>query len=491
VIYGLRNASWDLSPWKGNGSSGNTLWLELYSGLMANPGFGTALEDMHYDMAESVEFSADRLTATIKLRDYIHDSKGNPIKAEDVVFSYQTAPEVSGVFSRVDTLMDSINAVDELTIEMKIKRYDPGTWESLLSYCPVVSKEWYEGASDDEKANNPATTGAYYVVENVVGTGATFAKVEDFWQEDALRSCYQIANVKTIEYVCITEDAMRSIALEKGEIDIAYLETESAPRFMDDPDYNVYETVMTNPTSFLLSDAESSPFHNNPALRKAILHAIDFEQVLLAAGGAGFQCHDIAPRSCGDYIDEWDNAPNFDYDLDVAKQYLAEAGYTENSNLELHFLCRKVGAQEAVVVVVKSLLEKIGINLIVDAYDQALYDTYLAEPDQWDIVWLGASNVTGFVTESWDWYFGSRGEQGTVAFVKDDKLQELLDAAKDKHDEASLNAFRDYYMEQGYGVNAFTSAAYQCSRADVTNIYWNFLMNLHISSSTFSENYPG
>jgi len=101
VSYGLRNSSWDLGPWKNNGSSGNTIFTQLWCGLMANPTFGTALENFYYDMAESYEISEDKMVATIKLRDYVHDSKGNPIKAEDVVFSYQTAPKVAGAYAKV------------------------------------------------------------------------------------------------------------------------------------------------------------------------------------------------------------------------------------------------------------------------------------------------------------------------------------------------------------------------------------------------------
>ena len=491
VTYGLRNPSWDLSPWKGSGSSGNTMWLQLYSGLLANPSFGTALEDMQFDMAESVDLSADKLTATVKLRDYIHDSQGNAINAEDVVFCYKTAPSISGIWAFVETLLDSVSVIDEYTVEMKIKEYLPGTWERLLGSFPIVSKSWYEGASDEDKAINPAVTGAYRVVENIVGTSATFEALDNFWQKDDLRTIYQMVNARTTHFINIPEDAMRAIALENGEIDIGYLENINVPRFAGSPDYSVFQNYMTNPTTFILNGSENSVFYNNPALRKAVLHAIDWEQVLiLGTEGYGFRAHDIAPAGCGDYDPAWDNAPYFDYDLDLARQYLADAGY-ENGGLTLNFLCRNVGTQKPTVVVVQSCLADIGINLVIDAFDQALFDTTLADPAGWDIVWHGASMSSGFVTESWEWYFGSRGDAGSFGFVKDDTLQNLLETAQRTNNAADKKAFRDYYMDQGYGTHAFTAQASQIARSYITNIHWNYMQNIALNTCVFTPGHTG
>jgi len=490
ITYGLRNASWDLSPWKGVGSAGNTMWLQLYSSLLASASYGTPVDEMQYDIAESVTFSADRLTATVKLRDYVHDSKGNPIKAEDVVFSYQTAPRMSGVYARINTYIETISALDELTVVIKIAKVVPGVWESLLPYCPIVSKSWYESASDDEKSNNPASTGAYRVAENIAGSSVTFTALDDFWQKDELRSMYQIVNVRNIIYVAIVENAMRVIALENGEIDIALIENVNYPAFASNPDFNTFEYAFNNPTTILLNCADGRVFSNNAALRKAVLHAIDFDQVRIASSGDFGWCgHDVAPMICSNYDPAWNNEPYFDYDLDIAMGYLAEAGYTANSGITLHFLCRNIPTQIAAITVIQSCLMDIGIDLLIDAYDQALYDTYIADPSQWDLTWYTANNATGLVTESWEFYFGSRGELGSAGFVKDEKLQQLLSTAQEKNDPASLNAFRSYVLEQGYGANTDNPVGYIISKKDVTSVKFSFLINAMVNTCTFTDEY--
>ena len=109
-----------------------------------------------------------------------------------------------------------------------------------------------------------------------------------------------------------------------------------------------------DPTTILLNCHEGSVFHDNQNLRLAVLHAIDFDQVRIAASGDfGFQGSDIAPAICGDYNKEWDNEPYYEYNVDTAKEYLQKAGYTPgNTGLKIHFMCKTMAPQMAAVAVV-------------------------------------------------------------------------------------------------------------------------------------------
>ena len=44
-------------------------------------------------------------------------------------------------------------------------------------------------ASDADKTNNPAVTGAYILAENVSGAHTTLKKNEDYWQTDESLRC--------------------------------------------------------------------------------------------------------------------------------------------------------------------------------------------------------------------------------------------------------------------------------------------------------------
>ena len=490
VRHSGRNNSWDVSPWKNNGNVGNSLWFQIYSCLMASEAYGTLVENMHYDMAESIAFSTDKMTATIKLRDYIHDSKGNPIKAEDVIFSYETAPTISPIYAKIRNYVSSLIAIDEYTLEMKINSSLPGTWETLLSYVPVISKNWYEGASDEEKANDPATTGAYRVTENVPNTKTVLEAIDDFWQKDELRSLYQIVNVKRIVYIAINESNMRSIALENGELDVTFIEPADVDRFLDDPNFIVKEVWMVNPNTLVFNCSENSPLHNNPALRKAIMHAVDWTQAAIPVSGTRFaRGHDVAPMLCSDYDDAWNDEPYYDYDPELAKQYLAEAGYNENSGLTLSYITRSNPQQLSAATVIQSYLKAIGINMVFDGLDQGIYDAYTTDPTKWDLMWAANSMPNGFVAEAWIYYFGNRGSSGNASFIDDPTLQALLDDAVRIGDKASRDAFRAYTMDMVYSANISNEPVYYVARKGVDEINVSFMMNIALNAAVFSDEF--
>ena len=490
MTYAGFNASWDLSPWKQEGSSADTIGPMLWAGLMVSQHFATPLDEMQYDMAKSVTFSADKLTATIELYDYIHDSKGNPIKADDVVFSYNMAPTMNSKVSHVGQL-ESLVATGEYTVEMKVGTVGAGVWENMLGYCLVVSQKWYEGASDAERSNDPATTGAYRVAENVPGTSITIEAIEDYWQVEELRNDVRKQNVKTITLVCIVEDGMRSIALENGEIDSAKIAAFDIDKYIGNPDYNIFSVLHGNVTNLIFNCAPGSVL-DNAALRKAILHAVDYDQVRMAGQGHpnfGVAGNDTGHPLASDFDPAWNNEPYFEFDVNKALQLMDEAGYGANSGLKLRFMCKNHPYQMAGAAVIQSYLSAIGIDVEILAFDTALYNTYLREQGEWDFIWLIAGATSGLVLDSWNYYFGNWSGNGTVGFVQDAKLQELLEKAIQIHDKASLNAFRDYVNEQGYGRNMYTEDLLYVSQPGITNMKGNFQSNPALNETSFASDY--
>ena len=491
MTYSLLNSSWDLSPFKQDGSSGDTLMPILYGCLLVSQAFGTPIEEMQNDLAKSVSFSSDRLTATIELYDYIRDSKGNTIKAEDIVFSYTMAPTLSVKYNHVSQL-ESVTATGEYTVEMKVGTVGAGVWENILGNCPIVSQSWYESSSDEEKANDPATTGAYRVISNVPGTSITLEAIEDFWQTEELRCDYRLQNVKTLYLVCIVEDGMRRIALETGEIDATRIQTFDVENFVGNPNFYIFPTIHSNVTTMLFNCAPGS-LTSNVALRKAIMHAIDFDQVRIAGGGHpdyGILSNDTGHALAYDYDPAWNDEPYFEYDVDKALQYMDEAGYGPNSGLTLTFLVRNLPNHQAGAAVIQAFLAQIGLNIEVTNFDNALFNTTLREPDGWHFNWISATANTGSVLDAWSYLFGAWGGGTTIGHIQgDDRLQELLEDAIQIHDLASRNAFRNYVNENGYGRNIYIIGEAYVSQAGITNIPFNWQMNPTLNAFSYSDDY--
>ena len=74
---------------------------------------------MENDLATEYKVSDDKLTWTVKIREDVKFTDGEPLTSEDVVYTYETAKE-SG--SEIDlTMLESITAVDKYTIDFKLK----------------------------------------------------------------------------------------------------------------------------------------------------------------------------------------------------------------------------------------------------------------------------------------------------------------------------------------------------------------------------------
>ena len=150
VVFALDASDFDMSPF----ATGSTprFWMvqNVYAALYCMPFYGASLEEMEPWLAKSCE-KVDELTYKVTLFDYIHDSKGNTITSEDIVFSYQMCYEKGGD-TRINSYLDHIEVVDDYTMLFHLKKNGPGVMEYLMGNytLSVCNKEWYEGASDQE-----------------------------------------------------------------------------------------------------------------------------------------------------------------------------------------------------------------------------------------------------------------------------------------------------------------------------------------------------
>jgi len=388
--------------------------------------------------------------------------------------------------------LTSIKALDDYTVQMTVAAAGAGVWEMILGFCPVVSQSWYENSSDADKSNNPACTGAYYVAENSPGTSVKLVADDNYWQKPELRSTVRAQNVKTINCVVITEDGMRTIALQNGEIDAGKIQVADVDKFLNDPNYHINRVGQANATN-LLFNCVSGGVLDNENLRKAILYAVDFNQVTIAANGSpdfGIRIHDAGNALASDYNKAWDSQPYFDYNVDTAKQFLSDAGYSASNAPSLKLMVKNLPFQIAGATVIQSYLSAIGINVDILTYDTAAYNSNLTQTDQWDMVWVASTSNSGLVLDAWNFLYGVVDSNGTLGHVNGDtQMQDLLSAAIQKHDEASLDAFHNYLIDKAYGVGIFVEEVTFISQGGITNISGQFNSNAALGAASFASGY--
>ncbi len=468
----LPQASFDCGPFA-SGRVTAMIQYMLYQTLMTAPVPGTALEDLLPRMAVSCTEVGDGVYE-IELHDGMYDSQGNPITADDIVFSLEYGQSI-GSFTCLTSYLDSAVADDDTHVTLTLKNEVLGAIVQILDYPHIISQSWFEGASEEERSNNPATTGPYYVEDVVSGSSFQLTALDNFWMPESDRSYVDQQTAATMHFTVISEMAMVAIALENGEVDMAEIDGTISDYFLDDdgkalPGYSLLTYAVNKFNCLEFNCSEYSPLQDQN-LRLAVAYALDNEQLMIAADvplGMGTVCHDFGNDAGAGYNPEWDNEPYFDRDLDKAKEYLAASNYPDGVDLHLLFA---ISTAANLPIAIQAELGEIGINVIIDSVEQATYNSMELDPTEWDMR-TRLNEITDYLTSGWAARFDEDvwGADGTCNWVHDETLQTLLHEAMTTQDPDAIDAFHYYFMEQCYSVGLYTSNKCYIGQEDILTI---------------------
>lgn len=476
LVFVISSDNGDLSPFGGDSGGRHHTYRMLYDCLCASYGLGNTVKELQSQIAKSWNV-VDGTTVDVEIYDYVKDSKGNHITAEDVVYSYEQAI-ASGTMEKLNGYLDKVTATGDYTVRITLTSASKGAMEWSLTTVPIISKAWFSAASDADKTSDPATTGAYLLKEFSSGSHTTLERDPDYWQTDeSLRSYYDSQNYNTITINVLKESSMRVIALENGETDACQnVPAAEISTFLNDDGtavdgWSVYPDE-NGRMNVLMFNNDNSVFADNKELRQAVLYAIDFNSVRLGYGNTptnGKPCHDFAPNIASDYLDEWDQEDYYDYNLDKAKELMAQAGYPDGG-ITVSLMYQNSTTATAGLTVLQSYLAEVGITVELNPVDQALFNSYKYDDTKWDMI-VDSKATTDFVTTVWQNVFDTNSfANGSACFTHDDQLQALLEAAADaeKSTDDDLRAFHNYLRDQAYAVGMFWNYSYYVAREGLT-----------------------
>lgn len=428
----------------------------LYASLFWAPKFGCSEEEMVPWIAKSYK-QIDSKNYEIEIFDYVKDSQGNPITIDDVIWSINKSIEI-GQFVDGGSNIVNMEKIDDYHMSMEIATDAPNTFAMLVtnSRLYIVNQKWWEGATDDEKQNNPACTGPYTVKEFIPGSGATMIANDDYWQTDEamnaqLSPAYR--NVKEVVFTAITEASMRVIALENNEVDLAMVNASDLGIFYDFDTNQPKDgwCVDVAPLTYVHSLFPNMDANNlvgsNLELRKAIFHAIDPEQLIIASGNNSLTARPVTcsvTSAYAGYQEVWNDQDYFSYDPQKAAEHLAAAGY-KPGEVTIRLLSSSSLYNDSVRSVIISELGAIGINVENVTVEQALFSTYKNDPTIWDLMIDLKSSTTGHVASYYDYNFSAANYQnGGVNFCKDDELYKRVDAVMADASDANIQELEQY-----------------------------------------------
>lgn len=335
----------------------------------------------------SYDVSEDGLVYTLHLTEDNYWSDGKQVTAADYVYGMKHAINLGSAdstysFFLTDNVVGAAEAVNTPTAEMDgvgIVATDDFTIEiTLKKKCPYFNTLW--------------AAGVFYPVRE------DFAKDGDYtWSDDASvpyngpfhpisidraseivleKNPYFVNNAdeeivveKMIVKVMADMDA-ELMAFQTGEIDFASAVDAATV-------YNLYEgkdeleaidSVINYYVMFNCSDVgDANSALKDVNVRKALAYAIDRTQIVeaLDAGDVYYPLYGFVPKGFagnnGDFREEGGNL--VDYDPELSKQLLADAGYDESNPLELTYYYNQNTMHDTVAAVLKSELAKVNVNL--------------------------------------------------------------------------------------------------------------------------------
>ncbi len=441
VTVGIAGDPGNIGPFQGMGLGRIGILFTTYEMLMVKDGNGfrgclmkelTKVDDLTYD---------------VEIYDYIKDQAGNPLTANDIKFSFESA-KAAGNLPKLSSVA-SVEVQSDYVARFSFSALAAGELESLLMECPIVTQAAFE-SSADKMATDPITTSPYRVTNYQTGSTIVYERNADYWQKDELIPTTSKHNVDKITFKIIPDPVQMVNALKTKEIDVSSaIDGSYISDFMGVDGFSVTQ-IPDNTTKFLVFNYNSIPSVEE---RQAIAYAVDVDDIIaFAFDGIGYHAKTIGNPKYPDFVAAWEDQEYYEYDEAKAQELFAKAGVNPGKTYRL--LYNVADDNTKIATTIQSALSFVGMNVELIGYDNALFGTYKFDDKkagEWDIM-LDEAGSSNTLTNVWKLTLDRRDQTygKTTGQVADDQLQALLEAALNDNNAENMDAFHQYLKEQCY-----------------------------------------
>ncbi len=319
----------------------------------------------------------DDTTWEFKLRQGVKFHDGSPFTADDVIFTFERAPNVEASPSSfaLYTKGKTLTKIDDFTLHITTVRPYP-LMPNDVSTINIISRKNGEGAKTADYNSGKAAigTGPYKFVEWVPGDRLVMEKNPDYWGEKAT---FDRVVIKPIG-----SGPARVAALLAGDVEmIDLVPTADIARLKTDPKVVLSQGVSNRVIYLHLDhDRDDSPFvtgtgGKNPLkdvrVRRAISKAINRPAIVeKVMEGIAIPAGQLLPEG---FFGVSPNLKPEAYDPEGAKKLLAEAGWGGGFGLTIHGPNDRYINDAKIAQAIGQMLARIDIDTKVETMPKSVY----------------------------------------------------------------------------------------------------------------------
>ena len=352
------------------GTAANDFGLIVFDRLITFDADGEFVPELATDWS----VSDDGLTWTFNLRQGHRFHDGTAVNAQAVKDSFDRLmdPDLGFLRRAVFDVITNIEVVGEYAIAFSSDEVHPFMLNTLADVAAsIVSPTAAAELGPEGFAVNPVGSGPYRFREWERGSRIVFEKNYDHWLAPD-------SNVDVIEFRIVPDISSRAIGLETGELDfVMRTDPIDAARLDALPNITAYNLPLVR-NLVIAPNMLVEPF-DDQRVRHAISHAID-RQLMIDVFLQGFARASDSAFTPG----VWSYAPQepFEFDPDLARALLAEAGYPNGFSTKLRVPTGRIGGIMETAEAVVQMLGDVGIRVELDLVEHAAWIVTLRAPPE-------------------------------------------------------------------------------------------------------------
>ena len=377
----------------------------------------------------SFEYNDDDTLFTVHCEEGIVFSNGNPFTAEDALLTFNGFRDNGRTANMVESLdLDNAVIVDDYTLEIPVNYYDAALvcYLAIPTYC-VLDAETH---AEDPDYGWVIGTGPYYLDEWEESVKYVL-KRNDNWRGEP-------GYYDEIDIFFYAEESTRYADFQAGNLDVVFLTDASYINNLGNgamAGAKLFSQEGLSIAGLTLSiNEDTTAAFADINIRKALAHCIDTPSIVESLGEGTYVVPDsLYTKDCWAYIP---GTGAYEYDPELAAEYLAEAGYGVDNPLTLTVYCSNTAWNTSLTEAVQFYASVIGIDL--DLTGVADFGTILPVliANGQDISVGSPGSNSGLDPELQLQQAASTSDNGQTRVAPSGEMDEILREANSSHDQA-------------------------------------------------------